>query len=84
MSKAVIIQGPFTGGTTADKELELDEAKEYEIHVIADLNASQVTMQVGGVTVTAKLDPCPASVSYVGYAVLNAAADCGPVEMSQP
>ncbi len=84
MGKAVIIQGPFTGGTTADKEIELDEAKEYEIQVTADLKAGQVTMQVAGATVTAKLDPCPASVSYVGYAVLNAAADFSAVETAQP
>jgi len=84
MGKAVIIQGPFTGGTTADKEIELDEAKEYEIQVTADLKAGQATMQVAGATVTAKLDPCPASVSYVGYAVLNAAADFSAVETTQP
>jgi hypothetical protein len=82
MKKAVIVQGPVEGGTAAEKELELDENQVYEITVTIDVASGQVTMALGGATVTATLDPKPASIAYVGYQVLNAATDFGPIEIS--
>ena len=82
MGKAVIVEGPLSGGKTAEKDLELDDTKAYEINVTVDLTAGEVTMKTNGATVTATLDRRPESISYVGYAVLNTVTDFSPIETS--
>jgi hypothetical protein len=84
MSKAVIIQGVFTGKETTANTFEPQEAKVYQIDVTADLPSSQITMKVGNTTVTATLDRPMKSISYVGYGVLDAAMDFGAIEISGP
>jgi hypothetical protein len=81
MGKAVIVQGSFTEGKTAGNGIALNEAKIYDVSVTIDLAAGQVTMIVDGVTVTAELERRPAGISYVGYAVLNAATDFSDIEI---
>jgi outer membrane protein assembly factor BamB len=80
--KAVIVQGPLSGGKTASAPLEVDTAKVYQLHVTVDLAAAVVTMQTGEATVTATLDRRTENISYVGYAASDAAADFSPVEIS--
>ena len=70
------------GGKTAEKDLELDETKAYEINVTVDLTSGEVAMKANGATVTATLDRRLESVSYVGYAVLNPLTDFSPIEIS--
>ncbi|MHB1033068.1 MAG: outer membrane protein assembly factor BamB family protein [Pirellulales bacterium] len=81
MKKAVVVQGPFKGGKVSQQDFESDEAKVYDLTVSVDLDSGQVTLDTGAATVTAKLDPLPASITHVGYAALNAAADFGPIEV---
>jgi len=50
--------------------------------VTVDLTSGQVTVKTNGATVTATLERPPGSVSYLGYAVLNAATDFSPIEVS--
>jgi outer membrane protein assembly factor BamB len=82
MKKAVIVEGPLAGGTSAAEALDIDNAKTYDIDVTVDLASGQVTMKVGGATVTATLARRPANVSYVGYGASDAAADFSAVEVS--
>jgi hypothetical protein len=79
--KAVIVEGPLTGGKTAAEALEIVAAKVYDIDVTLDLASGQVTMKVGGATVTATLTRRPANISYVGYGASDAAADFSAVEV---
>jgi hypothetical protein len=82
MKKAVIVEGPLTGGKTAEEALAIEAGKVYDIDVTVDLASGQVTMKVGGVTVTATLTRKPANISYVGYGASDAAADFSAVEVS--
>ncbi len=82
MKKAVVVQGPFNGGKVAQNDFAGDEAKVYDLTVSVDLATGQVTLDTGGTSVTAKLDPLPASITHIGYAALNAAVDFGPIELS--
>ena len=82
MKKAVIVEGPLTGGKTAEEALAIEAGKVYDIGVTVDLASGQVTMKVGGVTVTATLTRKPANISYVGYGASDAAADFSAVEVS--
>ena len=82
MKKAVIAEGALNGSKVADKELDLDETKAYEIDVTVDLASGEVTMKVGQTTVTATLERRPASISYVGYGATNAVANFSPIEVS--
>jgi hypothetical protein len=76
----VIVQGPLAKGQVTDQQFAPDEDKLYEILVTVDLATGKVTMAAAGTTVTATLDKRPQRISWVGYAVLNAAADFSPVE----
>jgi hypothetical protein len=80
--KAVIVEGPLTGGKTTDETLTIEAGKAYDIDVTVDLASGQVTMKVGGVTVTATLTRKPANISYVGYAATDAATDFSAVEVA--
>ncbi|MCX5674976.1 MAG: PQQ-binding-like beta-propeller repeat protein [Planctomycetota bacterium] len=80
--KAVIVEGPITGGKTTAGDCDLDAAKVHEIDVTVNLASGQVTMKVGGVTVTAALTRRPAGLSCVGYGVLGAVAEFSPIETS--
>jgi hypothetical protein len=80
--KAVIVEGPLTGGKTTAETLDFDTAKTYEIDVTVDLASGQVTMKTGGVTVTATIERRPANISYVGCGTLDGAADFSAVEVS--
>ena len=82
MQKAVIVEGPLGGGKTAEKDLELDETKAYEINVTVDLISGEVTIKTSGSMVTATPDRRLGSISYVGYAVLNTVTDFSPIEIS--
>jgi len=82
MRKAVIIQGPFTGGKTVSEDAPIDEATTHELTIVADLGSGEVTMKVGACTVKATLDPCPKSISYVGYGVMNAVTDFSPIDVA--
>lgn len=84
MGKAVIIQGAINGGKAAEKELELDEAKVYEIQVTIDMASGQVTMRTNGTTLTTTLERRPENISWIGYQTLNAAADFSPLEIIAP
>ncbi|NUQ64696.1 MAG: PQQ-binding-like beta-propeller repeat protein [Pirellulales bacterium] len=82
MSKAVVIQGAFSGGKTSAETFEPREEKTYELDVTVDLAAGQVAMHVDMTTITATLDRPMQAISHVGYGVLDAAMDFGPIEVS--
>lgn len=82
MGKAVVVQGSLNGGQAGQQVMEAEESKVYELDVTVDLASGAVTMKAGGATVTATLSRRPEGISYVGYAVSDAAADFGPVEVA--
>jgi hypothetical protein len=82
MKKAVVVQGPLQGGKAAQQPCQDDDTKTYEIDVLIDLPARQVTMKAGGAVVTTTLAHPPAGISYVGYGILNGGADFTPVEIT--
>lgn len=82
MNRAVIIQGPFSGGRVPEEEFEPDVAKVYETQVNADLATGEIAMTAGGATVNTKLDPIPEAISYVGIGAASAAVDFSRVEVS--
>jgi outer membrane protein assembly factor BamB len=81
MKKAVIVQGPLSAGKTAQQPLAADDTKVCDIDATVDLKTGRVTMRSGATTVTATLVNPPASISYVGFAALNAADDFSAVEV---
>ena len=81
MNKALVVQGPLTGGKAADAACEVDAAQAQEIAVTVDLQSGAVVMKAGAATVTATLDPRLARIAYVGYGVLNATVDFTAVEI---
>ena len=78
--KAVIVEGPLTGGKTAEAALEIDVAKPYDLDVTVDLAAGQVTMKVGGATVAATLERKIEKITHVGYGAAGAVTHFGAVE----
>ena len=80
--KAVIVEGPLTGGKTTEEALAIETGKVYDVDVTVDLASGQVTMKAGGATVTSTLTRRPANISYVGYGASDAAAEFSAVEVS--
>jgi outer membrane protein assembly factor BamB len=80
--KAMIVQGPLSGGRASQQPFDADETKLYTIDVSVELSSGRVTMQAGQITVTAVLTRPLSAISYVGYAAENAAADFSPIEIS--
>jgi hypothetical protein len=81
--RAVIVEGKLSDGKTAETKVPLDESKVYEIQLSVDLASARVTMKIDGATAAATLDRRPRGAFYVGYAVVNAATDFSPVEISK-
>jgi hypothetical protein len=82
MKKAVVVQGPLQGGKVAQQSVQADDTKTYEIEVLIDLPARQVTMKAADAVVTTTLANPPARISYVGYGALNGGADFTAVEIT--
>ena len=78
MKKAVIIEGPVAKGKIAASPMDIEQAKVYDIEVMADPASGLVTMKVGAVTVEAQWDHPPVAVSFVGFATLDAGAGLQP------
>ncbi|NOY79901.1 MAG: PQQ-binding-like beta-propeller repeat protein [Kiritimatiellaeota bacterium] len=81
--QALIMEGP-TNGTkaTASERLSRAPDKAVWITVSVDLNSGKITFRVGKKTLQAVLRRKPPAITYVGYAVLNAVTDFGPIEIT--
>jgi outer membrane protein assembly factor BamB len=80
MKKAVIVQGPLSGDKVAAQPFEPDESRVYDLAITVDVSSGAVTLQAAGTTVTATLDRPPSKIAWIGYAVLNAAAEFSPID----
>jgi hypothetical protein len=75
LAKAVIVEGPMSGGTTAQESFDANQTKIYDVEISVDLGSGQVTMKADQASVATKLKTPPARISYVGFGVLKSAAE---------
>ena len=82
MKKVFVAQGLTGGAAGESKEADIDSAKIQEVTVSVDLDSGEVSMTAGGTTIRAMLSQRMENISYVGYGVINAVTDFGPVATS--
>ena len=75
LERAVIVEGPMSGGTTAQESFDANQTKIYDVELSVDLGSGQVTMKADQASVATKLNTPPARISYVGFGVLKSAAE---------
>jgi hypothetical protein len=90
MRQAMIVQGSKVGGRpvadpgskTVPAPFDADPDRTYDVTVDVDLGRGEVTLRSGAVKVTAGLRGRLEKIDYLGYGVMDAAADFSPVETS--
>ncbi|MBL7038826.1 MAG: PQQ-binding-like beta-propeller repeat protein [Pirellulaceae bacterium] len=83
MNRAVLVQGPLSGGQTTGAPVELSGNQPIDIVVIVDLDSQQVAYTANGVEVKAKLKRPLKSITHIGYAMDNAVVDFAPLDVQQ-
>ncbi len=79
MRQAMIVEGPLSGGKTTPKTFEPDESRLYDLRVTVDLASGEVSMALGDLRISAKLQRPPKNIAFVGCGAIDSA-----VEFSTP
>lgn len=83
MNRAVLVQGPLSGGQTTGAPVELSGNQPIDLVVTVDLDTQQVVYTANGVEVKAKLKRPLKAITHVGYAMDNAVVDFAPLDVKQ-
>ena len=81
MTRAVLVQGPLSGGQTIGAPVELSDNQPIDIVVTVDLDSQQVIYTANGVEVKAQLKRPLKAITHVGYAMDNAVVDFAPLDV---
>jgi len=82
VGSAVILLGPTKGRPAQSQKVRIRKSAVSEIEVTVDLTAQTVSLEAGGQKIESKLKRPLQSITHMGYAVLNAVTDFGPIEVS--
>ena len=83
MKKAMIVEGAMSGSGGPGEALDAEVGPLYDVQITVDLSSGQVNMRIGQTTVTRKLKHPLTCLSYVGFGVVDAAAEFAPLEIRQ-
>ena len=81
MKKAMILQGKSSKDESAAVEFVAQPGRTVNMEVAVDLPHRKIKLTCDGATVEAPLDRPMKSITHVGYCVINAATDFGPIEI---
>ena len=79
--KCCILQGSAKLNQAATQDFVWDSGKPLDVLVTVDFEAQRVKLTLPGQTLEAKLDRPLKQITHVGYYVMNAVTEFGPVEV---
>lgn len=74
-----LIQGPFKGGKSTSRPIDIPANQTVKIRVTVDLAARRITARLNKVALSAKLQQPLKAITYLGYAVDTALVDVAPI-----
>lgn len=75
MRQAMIVEGPLSGGKTTPKTFQPDESRLYDLRVTVDLACGEVSMALGDLCISAKLQRPPKNIAFVGCGAVESAME---------